>query len=169
LNIRQKMKLLAFDLARRTGFAIGETDCERPVSGFQTLGGNREEALEAFPSFFLRLVKEHEPKSVVFEAVPLNLNMMKTAATAELLYGLSGQVRGLSAYLKLNPWSIGVFEVRKHFVGQARPKDKKDAIVRRCNEVGWAVKDHNEADALALWSCAAAKRFNRVGETGLGS
>lgn len=42
--------------------------------------------------------------------------------------------------------------VRKWFIGKGRgtSKELKDAVMDKCRELGWAVTDHNAADALAM-------------------
>jgi hypothetical protein len=75
------------------------------------------------------------------------------------LAGLHGVVRAVSflrGCYRIDEVSVG--DVRGHFIGERSLKRDaaKRAVMRRCQQLGWSVDDDNQADALALWSYAAA-------------
>jgi hypothetical protein len=52
--------------------------------------------------------------------------------------------------------------IRKHFVGNGRPKDPKAAVISRCRQLGWRTLDDNQADALATMDYALAMLHART-------
>ena len=75
------------------------------------------------------------------------------------LAGLHGVVRAV-AFLRgvYQIQDAGVGQVRAHFIGERNLKRDvaKREVLLRCRQLGWRADDDNAADALALWSYAAA-------------
>lgn len=152
------MKVLALDLATRSGFAFGKPG-EPPISGsmrFASPGASHEAIFASALRWITTLIKRCEPDLIVWEAplAPSFKRGFTNANTTTLLFGLPAVI-GAVAFL------LGVFDVRKaearkvrmHFIG-ANPKRviAKKQTIEQCRARGWAVDDDNEADALAVWS-----------------
>lgn len=153
--------ILALDIATRTGFAFGRPG-EFPRSGSVRLApqgasnGMIGRGMLRWLTDFLAV----NPVGALYYEVPLDPRHMgnKTNfATARVLLGLPFLVETIAearGIFKLR--EAGVQDVRKHFVGEARPKDKKAAVLARCRQLRWAPEDDNAGDALALWDFACA-------------
>lgn len=166
--MREGGTILALDIATRLGWAFGRPG-ERPSYGSVRLApqgasnGAIGRGMLRWMTDFLTVSKV----DALYYEVPLNPKMsgLKTTfATARILLGLPflvetiAEARGLF-YLR----EAGVYDVRKHFTGEARPKDKKLAVMARCRQLGWPVDDDNAGDALALWDFACALEAPHAG------
>jgi len=150
-------KVLALDIATVTGWAYGSPG-EVPTFGsirFGKPGGSRAAAYRAFSKWLETEwnVRDHQPDLIVYEspAVPSIMSGRTNIDTIRLLVGLAEYLEG---------WCYGNFELREASVSQVRAhflgRNMKSAIAKpmtmaRCRELGWAVKDSDEADACALW------------------
>lgn len=153
--------ILALDVATRTGWAFGRPG-ELPLSGSVRLAppgssnGTIGRGLLRWMTDFLTV---NQVDALYYEVPidPRHMGAKTTFATARILLGLPflvetiAEARGLF-YLR----EARVQDVRKHFVGEARPKDRKGAVMARCRQLGWKPQDDNAGDALALWSFACA-------------
>lgn len=153
--------ILALDIATNLGFAFGEPG-SIPESGSIRLapsGSSNGTIGRGLLRWLTAFITEHAPSMIYYE-VPLDPRHMgpkTTFATARILLGLPflvetvAEARGI---FKLR--EVGVQDVRGFFVGQRRPKDKKEAVLARCRLLGWKPDDDNAADALAVWAFACA-------------
>lgn len=157
------MKIVALDVATKTGICVGDSGAE-PRAWSVNLGEPPDDrrfsqALQLTQS----LIAEHSPDLIVAEAA---IGGPKASA---YLIGLIACVRGCA-------WNRGVrFElahlsaVRKHFVGKAlttkhyphltqaaAKRAIKVEVMRRCHLVGWKPDTDDEADAMATWDWACA-------------
>ena len=83
------------------------------------------------------------------------------ASTRDRLAGLHAIVRGVAhirggGEIEMACYSVG--DIRAHFIGERglRRAQAKQAIVTRCEQLGWPAVDNNAADALAAWSLACS-------------
>lgn len=155
-------EILALDIATRTGFAFGRPG-ELPRSGSIRLAppGSSNGAIgRGMMRWLADFLKVSQPDVIYYEVPldPRHMGRKTTFKTARILLGLPFLVETISearGVYKLR--EAGVQDVRKHFCGNARPKDKKQAVLARCRQLGWQPEDDNAADALALWDFACAK------------
>lgn len=161
-NDREGAPILALDLARRMGWAYGVPGT-LPTCGSVTLGPPGAE-IDEIGSAFVRWLtdfKKLSPVEILYIEAPASPSHMagRTNATTLFnligLFGLACVIGRMSGIRKRR--AVPVQQVRKHFVGTARPADKKRAVIARCQQLGWKPEDDNAADALALWDFACAK------------
>ncbi len=154
------MRILALDLARKTGWALGTVNDKVPESGSVTIASEGASMAKLFSNWrlYLRdfLVMHPDIRTVVFEA-PLP-PMMKTGTTnittIRRLMGLCAVTEELLFTLdRYDVREARVADVRNHFIGSNRHKrpEAKALTKARCRQLGWAPVDDNAADALALW------------------
>jgi hypothetical protein len=161
--MRDPGPIFALDLATRSGFACGSPGAKQPISGsvrFASPGASHEAVFAAALSWATTQFRTHKPRTIVWEApLPTSFKGGTTNTdTTSILFGLPA-VFGAAAYL------LGIHDVRKartsdvrnHFI-DCNPKRvvAKALTIRQCRLLGWAPADDNEADALAVWSYAAA-------------
>lgn len=151
------MIVLALDLARRTGWAAGKP-CGPVSYGHWIIKDDRDERrfLE-MTRLVTRLLDEKGATMLVCEAPFVGAG--QRANTLMPLFGFRA-----AAYIAAANKGIRVADmvtpatVRKHFIGHgglARAKAKK-AVIEKCQWRGWATRDEDEADALALWDYQCA-------------
>jgi hypothetical protein len=155
--------ILAFDFATTTGWASGNPG-EQPVYGSIKLSKasptHGEIAANAV-AWLIDFLGELKPTMIVFEE-PLAPNFTAghtTLKTAMVTMGLPFMMQGVAYKLGLfNVAAVRVSEVRTFFLGgNLRSDDAEKLTLQRCRKFGWAPKDHNEADALALWCYQCAQ------------
>lgn len=162
------MLIAAFDLATKTGFAIGPAGrIER--SGSRRLKDGDDDIWRADRKLGIWLRDEFnfaKPDLVVVEA-PMNMGGMiekdekadrgfrfrSNPNTISMLNGLVHGVHTLCGPFGIRCVNANVQTVRKHFLGNARPADPKRAVIARCHQLRLMPldrRDDNEADAIAL-------------------
>ncbi|MGY8665700.1 hypothetical protein Q3C01_25530 [Bradyrhizobium sp. UFLA05-109] len=158
-------RILALDLAARTGWALGYPNDEAPRSGSFRLareGASMGALFSACRQLLDDLLNiEPDIKLIVFEA-PMTPQQMAGRTTADIMRRLSG----LCAVVEELACTRGgydvrearVSDVRSHFIGSNRHKrDQAKALtISACHRLGWAPADDNAADALALWHFQAS-------------
>lgn len=156
------MKTVLFlDIATRTGWAFDDADGTRPrVGTFKAPPhgvGEYGPPCSRFQRWLTDICTTFRPDIVAFEA-PLarpatrDGKIVTNANTARLLLGFATIAEVVAHDLSISCREVNVGTVKKAFAGSGRA-EKKD-ILERCAELGWSVKDHNEADAAAGWACA---------------
>lgn len=153
------MKILALDLARNTGFALGEERDRVPTFGsirFGKWAGTHQAVFAAALTWASDEFKDWMPDRIVYEE-PLHFRHGKSGpGNDELAHGLPAIMLAV-AHLR------GIYDIRKaapkdirlHFIGEnPRREIGKRKTIARCKMIGWAVTDDNQADACALWSYA---------------
>lgn len=154
------MRILALDLARKTGWALGTIHDKVPASGSVTLANEGASMGKLFSSWriYLRDFLSLHPdiRVVVFEAplVPEQKRGETNISTTRRLIGLAAVTEEL--LFSLDRYDIRearVSDVRTHFLGSNRNKREaaKRLTMGRCRQFGWNPVDDNAADALALW------------------
>lgn len=157
----QPRPILSLDVATRMGWAFGSPG-SFPRSGSEQLapaGASNGTIGRGLLRWLADFITVSRPAMIYYEVPmdPRHMGGKTTFATARILLGLPFLVETIAearGIFKLR--EAGVQDVRKHFCGEARPRDKKAAVLARCRQLGWAPSDHNAADALALWDFACA-------------
>lgn len=153
--------ILALDIATRAGWAFARPG-EYPLSGSVRLappGSSNGTIGRGMLRWLTDFITVNKPGMIYYEVPldPRHMGRKTTFATARILLGLPFLVETIAearGIFKLR--EAGVQDVRKHFCGTPRPKDKKQAVLARCRQLGWKPEDDNAADALALWDFACA-------------
>jgi hypothetical protein len=162
------MRVMALDLATRTGMATALSAAERPRVASWKLKDPEDDPSRAFRKLGIRLRDEfaiERPDVVVIEAplMPGGAKGHTNAKTHYLLIGLVAVAHGICGPYGIRCVEVSVQKVRKFFVGDARPQDPKRVVMARCHMLGLLPKterDDNVSDAVALWSWGAATYGN---------
>ena len=154
------MKILALDLASKTGVAIGNPNTI-PLCFTEVLGETGEHHGARFAQAFRmmkRLITTHEPGLIVLEA-PFKTNKSQMHVE-NMLMGLRGCVMGAAHMFHVPFEQHEVSTIRLHFIqhGKLKRADAKRATIARCKQLGWKVANDDEADAAALWDYACARQ-----------
>lgn len=167
--------VLSFDLATRTGWAMGEPGRAVPMSGAVTLQkpkddfGTMEQNIGAL---FVRLFSERTPSIVVWETpmtpegwyrICQQQGRMQNGASLIIQNVLAGILRRECGRKEIPFVEVARQTVLKHYTGHARWGGRdpgKAAALRRAAIVGHmphGSKDDDRADAIATWSWACGK------------
>ena len=154
------MKVLALDLASKCGVAVGDPNTI-PLCFTEVLGetGTHHGARFAQALRMMnRLIKTYEPGLIVLEA-PMKI-ARGNKNIEEVLMGLRACVMGIAHMHHIPFEQHDVKTIRKHFIGNGSLKraDAKAATIARCGQLGWKVKNDDEADAAALWDYACSRQ-----------
>ena len=169
------MKVLAFDIATKTGCAFGAAG-DKPRAWSVSFGKSSDEdrfskAIRMTASY----IERFQPDLVAVEA-PVG-----GREASALLVGLCACVKGEAARHGVRVVGYYPASVRKHFVGKAltardfpalnrvaAKKAIKGAVIARCDLLGWQIDDPDAADAAALWSyaCALVSRDHQMTDVG---
>lgn len=167
------MKVLAFDIASKTGVCVGEAG-QKPKAWSVALGegdGRYAKAIRMCAAY----VDQFQPDVVAIEA-PVG-----GRDASALLIGLIACVKGEAIRRGVRVVEYFPSTVRKHFMGKAltardfpgkshaaSKKAIKGAVMARCIALGWEVRDGDAADAAALWSysCATHSRSHQLVDIG---
>lgn len=166
------MRILALDVATKTGAAYG------PADGIPTSWSWKLKTPDDIPTKAARqlgielrdFLGSSKVELIVIEA-PIAPGALShtNGNTIRLLHGLSMVVHGIAGPYGIRCIEANVQTVRKHFLGAARPENPKAHVLQRCKALGWLdvdCKDDNRADALSLWSFAAAQHGGTFGIIG---
>jgi len=156
--------ILALDVASVTGYARGRVG-EVPVAGSVSFGGRKESLSDAVfcaaMAWADKLIgAEPRPDVVILESL-LPPGAMKSRTSRQVrdrLAGLHGVIRAVAHKHGVTVSEAAVGDIRGHFISARGLKRKaaKQAVMRQCKVLGWAIANDNEADACALWSYACA-------------
>ena len=154
------MKVLALDLASRTGIAVGGPNTI-PLCFTENLGEVGEHHGARFAQAFRmmkRLITTHEPGLIVLEAPFKKKNTQMNVEY--ILMGLRGCVMGAAHMYHIPFEQHEVSTIRQHFIQHGRLKRAaaKAATIARCKQLGWKVANDDEADAAALWDYACSRQ-----------
>jgi crossover junction endodeoxyribonuclease RuvC len=157
-------RILALDLASRTGWAVGHVGDERPRSGsvrFAREGAGLGAIYAGCRQWLVDFVAaDPDIRLIVFEApmAPQHMAGFTTAHIIRVLIGLCAVVEEFGHAGGYDVREAKVSEVREHFLGSGRHKRKeaKSLTIAACNRLGWVPADDNAADALALWHYQAS-------------
>lgn len=154
------MRILALDIATRSGWAAGEGADNAPAFGTLVLPasvtpGDYGRRFAAFRRGMVRLIAEHSPRCIWFEA-PLTFGGDTNQHTMRMLIGLAAICEEVAETYEIECVEANNQAIRKHFIGTARGnrEELKAGVMRRCHEMGWDVCDDNQGDACALFDYA---------------
>lgn len=152
---------MAADLATVSGFAVTDPETpSRPILATIRLPAPRFEGdyaprYTALRMHLIRWFEAHRPAVLVFEAaLILGAPGLKTNVhTARLLNGMAAIAEEAAHSHGIEVGEANNAEVRRHFIGtnRGRRAELKDAVMRRCSQLGWLPKNDNEGDAAATW------------------
>jgi Holliday junction resolvasome RuvABC endonuclease subunit len=151
------LSALALDLGRLTGWACGEPDAV-PRFGthvLPTTGDDIGRYLHAHREWLTGFIQVERPTFVVYEA-PI-LAEETTKATVIKLMSLAGVTELICRDLQVRCYDTHLSSVKKFLTGTGRAKKADmEAAARR---FGFAVRNDNEADAIAIWGQAVMLRY----------
>lgn len=167
-------RVLALDLARVTGWAVGTP------SGVERFGTHEFVQTRSFGEYgmaarmtFRRMLSTIKPDLVVFEQPILRAGKIKTRGNGRAfvasidtpeklrkIYGLPFElaVESFRAEIEIDEANIG--QVRSFFLMGKVPRttiECKLAVKVMCRRRGWQIRDDNEADALAVLAWKLSK------------
>jgi Holliday junction resolvasome RuvABC endonuclease subunit len=154
------VRILALDLATNVGWALGDIDGAIRHDTQRLAGASANNFGALFGSFdhwVSDMITVYSPDRIVFEAPIVGHSSMNAA---RVLLGLVSIAELIAHRRGLPCWEVAVSTARKHFCGSGRAK--KEDVISRCHELGFTQKDHNAADAIALYHYAAAKLAKRA-------
>jgi hypothetical protein len=166
------MKILALDLATRTGFAIGSPGDEAPACGSVQLAapGSSHGAIAAgLINWLAPLLSELKPDLIVYEApLPVLVKIGKRNANADrILTGLCFLAEGISHCRGIfDVREARAMDVRRYFLDNVQMSHgfAKQWVVRKCRSLGWLESaDDDAADACATWDYMCALIDPRIG------
>ncbi len=160
------MIILAFDIARNTGFAVGDSS-GKPLCWSRDLGTSYERRFCSMLRITSELIVQYKPDLIVIE------DTVGRARTPHVNVGIISCCRGVACDRKVPVKMLDVTTVRKHFIGRNptkrdfpgmsennATKEIKRMVMKHCQLRGWQPQDSDQADALALWdyACATSSR-----------
>lgn len=151
------MKILAYDLATSIGHAHGDSHLdEPPLFGTHVLPSTGEDVgsfLDAAFRFFRGQLTMIKPEVVVFEApiLPRETSLM----TVRKLCSLAGMLEVSCKWYGVRCEEESLQTVKLFWAGKGNAK--KEDMIAAAELYGFAVKNHDEADALGLWHLACQK------------
>lgn len=170
------MKILALDLATKTGWALGDSGAQ-PTSGVIRVRQPNEEL--KYAPWNLETFLQHKTTFdmvdlVVYEA-PLSLHAVmrdgrvRNEESLLMPIKLEQGVERFCFPLDLRHEKVMPATVRRHFIGsghRGKSIDTKRAVLAQCQRLGYVPKTitppadgnplYDQCDALALWDYAAA-------------
>ncbi len=159
-----KHTVLALDLGRRMGWAIGNAGA-RPDSGAHVLGDSQAEQAGTLIAWLQEVMRAGEPELVIKEAA-LSLAAFKklnnSEASVRAAYGRDMIVEGMCHRFGIRCQTAKPSQIRRHFIGKAHAGDRestKRAVIVRCRQLGYVeplCRDDDMCDALAAWDLATS-------------
>jgi crossover junction endodeoxyribonuclease RuvC len=148
--------ILALDLATRSGWALGGPQDGCPKTGTWDFPGFSVGCLNAtLASLHASVTQFCIAAKVRIVAIEAPLLLPKRSPhTAIGLISMVGVARCAAYQRGANVVLENVQTVRRHFIGEARPDNPKEAVLERCELLGWPAVDDNAGDAAALWCWA---------------
>lgn len=148
------MRVLAFDTATTTGWAVGDLRGERRWGSFTLprTGANIGLFLIFAERRIEELVAQHRPKMLAYEA-PLLIPRADNPEKLQRLLGLVSEVEKCAERRSLPCEKATLGQIRTHFLGAGYRNQTADLKARtkvKCRDMGYDVADDNEADAMAL-------------------
>ena len=141
----------------RTGFAVGGEQSERPRTGVWELPGAADHVFDrtlgVAAQSLAALIRLTGAKAVCVES-PIMVSSGSNAHSIAALLQLYGAFRSVIHQCGARFIPAHSATVRKFFVGNGALKsaEAKDAVMRRCEQLGWDFSGHDAADAAATWA-----------------
>ena len=165
------MRILALDLAGKTGWARWHPSMSAPAFGVMKLP--QKGAFSSFRDFLITTVVNDGIEHIAVESVFIAQGM---ESAAPRLYGLMAHAEEIAFRRGIGLHKVMVSDWRQHFLGQRNaPKTikkehrrewlKKQAV-DECRSRGWNVHCNDEADALGLLNYERARLLPEWGAEG---
>lgn len=148
------MKLLCLDLATRSGWSIWAPGEPVRYGSFRLPDGQYHDLghrLLRYGNWLGQRISDERPQRIYYEAPWVGPQTSQD--TVKLLFGLASMTAMLGAKTGVKTVEQNNASVRKHFLGRANTtgrKEIKKRVMAACADIGWAPKNDDEADALAL-------------------
>jgi crossover junction endodeoxyribonuclease RuvC len=173
----QPPDILALDLATRTGWARGVANGEPEFGSvnFGKQGASNPARFAHALDFAIDIFKCDSPPDILVIEAPIKVQAFSVQQAAKMLFGLPAIFMGVAYKCEVRRiYERDVRDVRNVFIGHRNLKTAhaKEAVERRCRQLGWHAPDHNAADALALWAYESTRvdprpMFDRLGKVGI--
>jgi hypothetical protein len=149
---------LAIDPATRAGWACWKPGLERPASGTFELPADPEDLGRTGCALHRELQALHVVhgfERIYYEApIPPSQMMGQThLATIAKAFGIAAHIESFAYAMNLRCRHVSIATWRKLFLGKGAgesSKTFKDWSMKRCRELGWNPRYHDEADALGI-------------------
>lgn len=153
--------IVALDLASATGVAAWAPGEARPrCTTVQMKDGDIGVFLSSWHNWLSGFLDLEQPEWVYYEAPWIGPSTSQTVA--EKLMNLAGHTAFVARRHNCLYKPVNNAKIRKHFLALKPGEEKRDQIktmtVLTCQKKGWAPRNDNEADALALLDWAAHER-----------
>jgi hypothetical protein len=155
------MLVLAFDLSKRTAWAMGEARSDAtPVSGVWDIkqADRTEESAGLFAKHFRLHMKQHGIPDLLCIEQYMNPFAQQSDRVTISQMMLHGAAHAMAGVYSINAVMPNVGQVRKHFCGQATSGEGRDAtknmVLRRAIQLRYlptGCTDDDRADACALF------------------
>lgn len=151
------MIILAFDLATKTGVAVGGSysDLRCWTEDLGEVGTAHGARMFRMMNVANTLIKKYRPKLVVIEK-PIASGPAGKDARLGMAYGLRGVVCAMAYANGLQVREYDVSTVRKHYIGDGKlpSAEAKRAVFERSKLLGADPDGMDASDAVAVWDLA---------------
>ena len=151
------------------GWALGRPD-DVPISGCYhppKTGSNLAWLVIDVETFFGPLMDTHKVTHCAYES-PVKYDD-NSLMTLRKLHSVGTKIEEVAYRRKIPCEEALPGVIRKHFLGCGNtPKaraDIKDAVIRRCNMLGWYPETDHAADSLAGWHYLISMKTSRLAKT----
>lgn len=161
------IRVLALDLSTTTGVAFDTADNIPAFSTWELAPAAVEDYGTRYADLAYRLeakIAEVRPHVVAFERPIIPQGRKFRLHVVRLLVGLAAVAETIAAQHRLRRVEIPVSTVKQHFGARSGSSDKSP-ITARCLQLGWKVRNDDEADAASIWSyvkCCEDPSFSYV-------
>jgi Holliday junction resolvasome RuvABC endonuclease subunit len=145
-------KIMTFDLAARTGYAVGEPDFVPTFSHhqFESTGDNYGRHQANVRAWLTHVIRRELPVALIGYEQPSIFGVTQPATVIKLCsYASTIEEICLRENLNVPVRQINPSQVKKFWTGSGRAK--KPDMVERARKLGFMVDCDDEADALACW------------------
>lgn len=151
------MKILALDLASRTGLALGSSialirSWSQRLTESSVEGEDEVRRLVALGLLVEDIIEGYGVRHVVCEGAipPRGVEMQTNILTTQLAFGLCAIAKTTAMRMGCSYSTVPASTWRKHFVGFGN-SDKDDAL-KRNHQLGFMPADKDESDAIGILS-----------------
>ncbi len=147
------MRILALDLATRTGWALWSGGYRTEISGVQDFTLQRGESpgmrFIRFEAWLCRMLDDRAAATVPVEVIVYEMPHMRGGAATTILVGLEVLTQKVAASRGIEFSKIHGASVRKRVLGSGKP-GKDASVAWAWSHLGRPPIDDNEADALMV-------------------
>ena len=147
--------ILALDLSKRsTGWALGHGGTPPLARSIGFRGAGRGAVLAEYFHWLRDRLITNAPDLVAYEAPIKSTRAKGSTETMMLLWGMAAITEAVCSMKGLRMVAVPIPTWRKAFLGHGYPIDPKGDAVRMCDNLGWPVQTHDEAEACGVWCWA---------------